>query len=193
VKTLQTTFNYLSTTLLSSVYNELSGVHSFEVVGDTMFIQTDNNIIVQKILFENGEFVNPKESTYVTTFNANPYQKISKRFKKNNKVYYARLDVETYPVVGNDFKIYPTIYEIDTAKHTRKTHSVGGLTNFYAVSGGSEAYIKAEEPVFTYDNRSNQYNISFLMKTSDNQFIIQEFDFELNPLSMMNHRQIKQR
>ena len=193
VKSLQTTFSYLSTTLLSSVYNELSGVSSFEVVGDTMFIQTDNNLIVQKILFDNGAFVNPKKSTYVTSFNDNPYQKVSKRFKKKDKVYYARLDVETYPVVSNDFKIYPTIYEIDTTKHIKKIYSVGGLTNFYTVSGGSEAYIKAEEPMFTYDNRSDQYNISFLMKTVGNQFIIQEFDFKLNPFSMINHKQIKQR
>ena len=192
VKPFQTTFNYLSTTLLSSVYRELSGIHSFEIVGDTMFIQTKNNLIIQKILFENGEFVNPNKSTYVTSFNDNPYQKISKRFKKKDKVYYAKLDVETYPVLNNNFKIYPTIYEIDTTKHIRKTHSVGGLTEFYAVSGGSEAYTKAEEPVFTYNNRSNEYNISFLMKTSDNQFIIQEFDFELNPLSMITHKQIKQ-
>jgi hypothetical protein len=193
VKPLQTTFSYLSTTLLSSVYNELSGVSSFEVVGDTMFIQTDNNLIVQKILFDNGAFVNPKESTYVTSFNDNPYQKVSKRFKKKDKVYYARLDVETYPVVGNNFKIYPTIYEIDTTKHIRKIHSVGNLTNFYTISGGLNTYINAEEPVFAYDNRSDQYNISFLMKTVDNQFIIQEFDFKLNPFSMINHKQIKQR
>jgi hypothetical protein len=193
VKSLQTTFSYLSTTLLSSVYNELSGVSSFEVVGDTIFIQTDNNLIAKKILFDNGAFVNPKKSTYVTSFNDNPYQKVSKRFKKKDKVYYARLDVETYPVVSNDFKIYPTIYEIDTTKHIKKIYSVGGLTNFYTVSGGSEAYIKAEEPMFTYDNRSDQYNISFLMKTVGNQFIIQEFDFKLNPFSMINHKQIKQR
>jgi hypothetical protein len=193
VKSLQTTFSYLSTTLLSSVYNELSGVSSFEVVGDTIFIQTDNNLIAKKILFDNGAFVNPKKSTYVTSFNDNPYQKVSKRFKKKDKVYYARLDVETYPVVSNDFKIYPTIYEIDTTKHIKKIYSVGGLTNFYTVSGGSEAYIKAEDPMFTYDNRSDQYNISFLMKTVGNQFIIQEFDFKLNPFSMINHKQIKQR
>ena len=193
VKPLQTTFSYLSTTLLSSVYNELSGVSSFEVVGDTMFIQTENNLITQKILFENGEFVNPKESIYVTSFNDNPYQKVSKRFKKKDRVYYALIDTDTYPITSNDFKIYPTIYEIDTIKHTRKIHSVGNLTNFYAISGGSDTYVKAEEPVFTYDNRSNQYNISFLMKTTDNQFIIQEFDFKLNPLSMINHKQIKQR
>jgi len=192
VKPFQTTFNYLSTTLLSSVYNELSGIHSFEIVGDTMFIQTNNNLIAQKILFENGDFVNPKESTYVTTFNANPYQKISKRFKKRDKVYYALIDTDTYPISSNNFKMYPTIYEIDTTKNTRKIYSVGGLTNFYSISGGLNTYVKAEEPIFTYDNRSDQYNISFLMKTADNQFIIQEFDFKLNPLSMMNHKQIKQ-
>jgi len=89
--------------------------------------------------------------------------------------------------------MYPTIYEIDTTKYTRKIYSVGGLTNFYSISGGSDTYVKAENPVFTYDNRSNQYNISLLMKKADNQFIIQEFDFELNPLSMINHKQIKQR
>lgn len=193
VKPLQTAFDYLSTTLLSSVYRELSGVRSFEIVGDTMFIQTDNNFIAQKILFENGQFVNPKESTYITTYNENPYQKISKRYKKKDRVYYARLDVETYPVSGSNFKIYPTIYEIDTTKHVRNTHSVGILTEFYAVSGGLETYVKAEEPIFTYDNRSDQYNISFLMKTSDNQFIVQEFDFKLNPLRMVNHKQIKQK
>jgi hypothetical protein len=193
VKSFTTTFNYLSTTLLSSVYNELSGIHSFEIVGDIMFIQTNNNFIVQKILFENGNFVNPKKSTYVTSFNNNPYQKISKRFKKKDKVYYALIDTDTYPISSNNFKMYPTIYEIDTTKHIRKIHSVGGLTDFYTISGGSNTYINAEEPVFTYDNRSDQYNISFLMKTADSQFIIQEFDFKLNPLSMINHKQIKQR
>jgi hypothetical protein len=162
-------------------------------VGDIMFIQTNNNFIVQKILFENGNFVNPKKSTYVTSFNNNPYQKISKRFKKKDKVYYALIDTDTYPISSNNFKMYPTIYEIDTTKHIRKIHSVGGLTDFYTISGGSNTYINAEEPVFTYDNRSDQYNISFLMKTADSQFIIQEFDFKLNPLSMINHKQIKQR
>ena len=109
VKPLQTTFNYLSTILLSSVYSELSDIHSFEIVGDTIFIQTKNNLIIQKILFENGSFVNSKKSTHVTSFNNNPYQKISKRFKKKDKVYYALIDTDTYPISNNNFKIYEYI------------------------------------------------------------------------------------
>lgn len=191
VKPLTNHFKYLSTTLSTPIYQSLSSVNSFEIVGDVMFVETENYFIIQKILFEEGEFINPKKTTHTHTFNSNPYQKISKRFKKGNKVYYVLVDVETYPIPDNNFKIYPLVYEFDLNKFSKKIFTP--ITSEYGVvSGGSDTYTKSEQGNLTFNPRKNQFTLSFLLKTDTKKFIIQDFDFKINPFSIINHTQTKQ-
>lgn len=186
--------SYFSSTFPLSVYNEiLSGVNSFEIVNDVLFIETENNFITTKIEFSNGVFTNPKTTTYTIKHQENPFQKLSKRFKKDDKVLYAVLNVEEYPPTSNNFKIYPTIYEFNTTAYTRKIHIPDISTNFYYVTGGDTTYVKAEPPSLTYNKRKNIYSVSFLLKDASNYFSLHEFDFKMNPFEMVAHNQYKQK
>lgn len=195
VKKIEEEFQHFSSIFSQSVYNEiLSAVNNFEIVNDVLFIETDNNFIITKILYENGVPTNPKKTSYVIPHSTTPFHKISKRYKIGNKVYFSIIETEVYPLSSNNFKIYPKIYEFDTEKYAQKVHSPNNTSSdFYMISGGDITYSKAENPVFTYCGRSNLYNISFLLKDSSNNFCLEEFDFKLNPLEMIYHTEYKQK
>jgi hypothetical protein len=194
VKRLDESFTYFSSSFPLSVYTELlTAVNSFEIVNDVIFIETTNNLVITKILFVDGNFVDPKAATFVIPHNDNPFQKISKRFKINNKVFFTLLNVDEYPVNYPNFKIYPTIYEFDTVEYTQKIHIPDISTDFYYISGGDINYVKAEQPTFTYTTRNNIYSVSFLVKDPTNYFSLEEFEFEMNPFNMLKHKQFKQK
>ena len=168
-------------------------MNSFEIVNDVLFIETENNFIITKISFTDGEFIDPKAPSYIIKHNENPFQKISKRYKKDNKVYYAVLNVEEYPPISNNFKIYPTIYEFDTLKYNQKSHIPDISTDSYIIYGDDITYIKAESPTFTYNNKNDMYYISFLLKDASNFFVLNEFVLELGPFKMIEYNQYKQK
>ena len=184
---------YFSTTFELSTYTEIvSGVKKFEIVDDILCLETDNNFIITKVLFENGEFTDPKNTTFITKLNNTPFQKISNRFKHGNSIYYALVNIDEYPATTNNFKIYPTIYELNVDEYTRNIHTPNISNDFYMISGGDISYNRSESPILTYDIRNNIFSVSFLLKDSSNNFIVQEFDFEMNPFNVLTHRQYKQ-
>jgi hypothetical protein len=194
VKSLEDTFSYFSSIFPLSTYNEMiSGVSNFEIVNDVLFIETDNNLIITKISFNDGEFVDPKTSYRIIKHNINPFNKISNRYRNGNKVYFSLLDITEYPPTSNNFTIFPKIYEVDMNDITVKVNIPDTNTNFFQVSGGDIQYVKSDTPILSYDSRPNIYNVSFLLKDSNNEFILQDFDIVLNPFEVLSHSQIKQK
>jgi hypothetical protein len=105
---------------------------------------------------------------------------------------FSMINVDTYPVTTDNFKIYPVIYEYDVNTHKKKEYTPDISSEFYTISSNSVSYIKTDTPTFTYDSRVNAYNTSFLLKDSTNNFRIVEFDFKMNPFLMSSHKQIVQ-
>lgn len=183
---------YLTNRYNSSVIGQLSAVYKFEIANDTIFIQTKSYLIIDKIDFQSGSFVNPKTTpTYITL--SGDYQKLSNRFKLKDKVYYCL--TKSGPISSNNFNLYPEIYEynLTTNKNVKIFPiNISDITDFFSVSGQNVRYESVEEPTLTHSSRNNIFNTSFLLKDQNNNFYLHEYDFDISPsVKFISHNRYK--
>lgn len=163
-----TALSYLQSKYPSSAYQNLTaGILNFEMVYDTLFIQTNNYLIVDKVKFENGQFENPNTSNNIFEYNQSLYNPISNRYKLNNFVYFAVINVQGTPTTTSIFT-YPTIYKIDTT--TLKSYKVfpdtdiSNYTNDFQIDTVSKLYTQIDTPKLTYNSDLNMFNVTYLIK-----------------------------
>lgn len=186
-------FSYIDTKYNASVYSQLSTITKFELLYDTLIIETPNYLVFEKIKIENGEFVNPKTIVYEIEHDTNDIDKISNRFKVDNYAYYCVLKTNTYPISSNNYIIYPEIYKYDTFNNINTkifpiNDSDFSNTAFFSISGNNVRYVRAEAPTFTYNSRNDIFNISFLLKDQNDMIALHEYDFIAKPnVSFLSH------
>ena len=179
VNTLLTTLPYIQTNHLSSTLIELANnVINFELVVDILIIETPHYLTIDKIVCENGNFVDPKAGSYNIEHSTGNFDKISNRFKIDRYVYFCKMNT----LSGNTI-IYPEIYIFDTINFKSTLlfpRSPLDVTDFFSISGGGVSYIAAEFPTLTHNSRNNIFNISFLMKDQNNMPRLHEMDFQIS-------------
>lgn len=186
-KPLLTEFSYISSKYNSSVYNQLSNISRFEICYDTLFIESDNYLIFEKIKYENSEFVNPKTLTYVIEHNTNAINQLSNRFKIGTDVYYCVLNTNTAVISSNNYIIYPEIYKYDTLTNKNvklfpiNESDYNSNVEFFSVSGGNVRFESVEKPILTYSSANDVFSISFLVKDQNEMIALNEYDFIINP------------
>lgn len=185
-------FPFLTVKFNNSVISELeNNILSFEIASDTVFIETKTYLIIFKIKYENGVFVDSKEEYHLIehfSHVAND-ELITNRFKVGQKVYYSTL-VWASPSGTNNIVVYPTIYQYDiqTNKNNVIYSTLTQDLSFLAISSLDVLYEDLHSPVLTYSSRSDIFNLSFLMKDQNNYPRLHSLDFELNPdLTWINH------
>jgi len=187
VNDLTSEFYYLSSRYTPSAFAQLSAISKFEMSFDTLFIETDNYLVFEKINYENSKFNPPVAVVYEIEHNASPINKLSNRFKVGSDVYYCVLQTNTPTITSNNYILYPEIYKFDTLSHRNyKIFPVTASdylnnTQFFSVSGGDIRFTKAEKPTFTYAKKNNIFNISFLLKDQNDMIALHEYDFRLSP------------
>lgn len=187
---------YLTTRHTTPVQSQLSSyISKFELAYDTLFIQTSSYLVIEKIVMDNGQFSDPKTTTYSLSHTTNNFNKITNRFKKGNSVYYAILRTSSDYLSSNDYKVYPEIYKFDLVNFENNkvfplTDSF--VTDFFSISGRDIRYVMADTPTLTYSSRNNLFNVSFLLKDQNNLLYLHEYDFDEMPnVEFVSHRAYK--
>ena len=79
---------YLSSKYNTTTINDLSSrVINFDLMYDTLFIQTSSYFVIEQLKFEANKFVDPFTDNISLSVNNNNFDKISNRFKKDLNVY----------------------------------------------------------------------------------------------------------
>jgi hypothetical protein len=194
VNSLLNTLPYLTIKYNSNILQELNNnVIRFEVIYDVLCMETKSYFTINKLLYVNGKFIDPKTISYYITHSTNDYNKISNRFKKDFDIYYYTTKLfETY---NNNLVIYPEIYRFDTINFKNykifpKTNSdIENNLSFFTISSQNIRYVKVDTPTLTYSSRNNVFNMSFLIKDQNDMFEIHEIDFYTNPnVEFLSHK-----
>jgi hypothetical protein len=186
VNTLLNTLPYINTKYSSNILDELqNNILKFDISNDILFIETPSYLTINKLVYLNGEFTDPKKISYSIEHSTNNFDKISNTFKSVFDVYYYKLVIYE-SISDNNFVIYPEIYKFDIIncinnKIFPKTSSdITNNLSFFTISGGNVRYVSSASPTLTYSSRNNIFNASFLLKDQNDMFVLHEIDFTIN-------------
>jgi len=83
---------YLSSRYSSNIKTDLSArVINFDLLYDTLFVETSSFFVIEPLRFEDGKFEDPFTNNVSLSINTDNYDKLSNRFEKDTQVYYYRL------------------------------------------------------------------------------------------------------
>lgn len=158
------TFSSLPSGIRAEIY---SANKWLDVNYDTIFIQTRNYYVIEKIVFEENAFkVNSTPNLYFTS--NNNFEKFSKPFhiEEANKSYFCKMTVVSSTSALNEKAIYPEIYEYDLYNHTAKkvyptNETQSRLISLYSLSGlGNIGIIDVKHPEIIFNSRNNIYSVT---------------------------------
>lgn len=175
---------YLSSKYNATIVSDLSSkVLNFDLMYDTLFIQTNSFFVIEQLKFEDNKFNDPFSDNISLTLNTNNFDKISNRFKKDLNVYYYKLKVEQDSTQTKTLSVYPEIYEYNyTAKTNikifpRNTLELSNNINRFVLSGYDVLYDKVDTPIITYRGDLDLFNLSYLVKDQNMSPVIASHNF----------------
>lgn len=160
---------YLKLSLNSSVWGSLSAVKRFDIFVDTLFIETNNSIIITKLEFDGADFIPSTEQT----FSRSHYNKISNRYKVDDKIYFTIID--NISSNATDAKVSSTIYEFDATRHKLNTYTPSTPN----IRTNSPTFSSVDAPTLSYYHRKDIYNISYMIKNPSKEFILVENEYKM--------------
>lgn len=173
------TFPYFNTKYSLSVLDELDNtIQKFETAIDVLFLETPNYFVIEKILYENSEFVNPNLNDIVLNINANWANRITNRFKKDTDVFYAIWDTNTPNISSEMVTIFPTIYKYNLLTNSNDI-IYNTLTDFFTLSV-NPIITNISSTTLTFNSRNNIFRLSYLGKDPSNIPTLVEYDFTYN-------------
>ena len=162
---------YLSSKYSSNIKTDLSArVMNFDLLYDTLFVETNSFFVIEPLKFEDGKFENPFTNNISLSINTDNYDKISNRFEKDAQVYYYRLKGLTNATDTKALSVYPEIYRYDYVdkkseklfpKNDAQLTSNGGI---FSLPSLDVIYKETDSPVLTYRRDIDLFNLSFLLK-----------------------------
>jgi hypothetical protein len=178
--------SYLTSVLPLSVYTEsVSAVKRFDIISDILTIETENNLIIIKLIFEDGEFLIPTKQVYTVQHNGN----ISNRYNKDGNIYFTTIESLSSNNVDSVF-VRPSIFKFDTEKHILLKYDDYSLS---PIEVNSPSISTFESPTLAYNSKNDKFTTSFLIKNALSEFVMSEMDFKMNPLEIINISQYKQK
>ena len=171
--------NKYSTDILSEISNNI--IH-FDIISDVIFIETLHYLIIEKLVFTNGVFIDPKTEPIYITHSLGAFDKLSNRFKIDFAVYYCTLSASNIISVNN-FPLYPIIYKYDIINHTNSIiyPPISFNNTEFNIISDNVQYIMADCPILVYSKNNDIFNISFLLKDQNLIPQLTEYDFILSP------------
>lgn len=181
VDSITNTFSYISGGVSSNIFTELlSSINSFDLVNDTMFVDTTNYLVVFKIQFDGERFINPKGGIYTFNKNSNPFNHITNRYKIKGDVFFSVTNPDTNPLNTKEFKLYLYKLNLEDFKLYKFDYSISFLE-------ASTTSVKMDTPSFSYNSIPNIMSITFVTKDENDVFEINEMDFDAKNYSIMRH------
>ena len=192
-------FSKYSTAVQSQINNELV---DFDIIQNTIFLETKSGLLVDKIKYEDGEFVNPRTvNTYYSASSADNTDTFTNRFyvEKTGKIYFGkfRQDGECTNDADNYKAYYPEIYEysIDTNKsrliYPRK--DVGNSVTDFELNDALDTYrnyvpTSIHTPTIAYNSRNDLFKLTYIANDMNDFTHLVDVSFKLvdNSLSAID-------
>lgn len=194
--------SYPLSTALSNIYQKYNDSVRYEVynkpkdlevVYNNIILETDNYLVFDKIVYEDGEFVSPgTKNTYYTR--ENNWQSFSNRFfnEKQKTITFCITDTLTSTLVSNAKPIFPNIYQLDLATNittrlfpkTLDEDTLSYINDAFSVSKFfSETFnvniVRVDTPILTYNSFNDKYKLCFTGVDSNNLFHLFDYEFEI--------------
>lgn len=171
--------NKYSNEIIEQIDNK---INKFEITMDTLSIETDNWLTINRISYTNGQFTDPKTPVFQLEHSTDNFNKVSNRLKKDSDIYFCKFEVQS-PITNNSFVLCPQIYRYNIiSQKITQIFPVNNIdTNFFTVSSETTRYISADTPVINYDSQTNTFIISIILRNYANTPTIYNYPFYLNP------------
>ncbi|MDB4396185.1 hypothetical protein N9Z65_01070 [bacterium] len=199
---LEKTFAKYSPAIRSQINTELV---DFDIIENTIFLETKSNLIIDKITYKDGAFTRP--ATINTTFSvnsANMVEVFTNRFynEKTNTVYFARfmnnVTATCEPLADNYKAIYPEVYEYNIQQNTTTklyptgaydvTLSAFALNDVESLSSHNYTPDSVHTPILTYNSLNNIFKLTYMIcdKNDFTHLIDVSFKMSDNKLIVVN-------
>lgn len=162
---------YLSSKFNSSIVSDLSSnVINFDLLYDTLFIQTSSYFIIESLSFEDNKFIDALADGISLDINTNNYDDISNRVKIGSNVYYYKLVVEQDSTTTTTLSVYPEIYKYSYADKKNRLIFPGNSTelaaniNIFSLSCYDILYSQANSLNINYRSDMDMFNINYILK-----------------------------
>ena len=184
-----------STTVQGLLNNELV---DFDIIQNTIFLETKSGLLVDKIKYEDGEFVKPATvNTFYTSNSADNTDTFTNRFyvEKTGKIYFGKFKQEVDTDADNYKSYYPEIYEytIDTNK-SRLVYPIAGtdVADFELndVNDSTRNYVPTSihTPTIAFNSRNDLFKLTYIANDMNDFTHLVDVSFKLidNTLSAVD-------
>jgi hypothetical protein len=190
VATILNTLPYLTSKYTSDIVSEMDGsINNYDLVNDNLFLETTNYLTINKLIMEDGEFIDPRTPAIYRDHSLGDFDKISNRYKVGNFVYYCKM--QALSTSDNNFTLYPEIYKFDLVYfENTPIFTLSDIdVDLFKVHGNNIRNTFCDAPKITYSSRNNIFNISVLLKDQNNQPTLHSYDYHLAPnVTMLDHK-----
>ena len=181
VKELTETLDYLSGKYSTTICNELSTkVMNFDILYDTLFIETSSFLVTEKTSYQNNEFVTPNTFTNSLNINTNFFDKVSNRLRVGSDVYYCKIQKEQ--LTFKNIRLYPIVYKYsfidDKTEQIFPTTGNNAENCNFNLSSFDSVYIESGKPHLTYNSDSEQFNLAVILKDLNKGPLLVNYLFE---------------
>lgn len=186
-----TLLNALSVQFQNKYDDDFSEILDFNIFNDFIWIRTKNNIIFEKIQYEENKFVYSGTSNtsfssgYTTGFTYN----VSNPFIFENRDYSMVATLSVSEAESNNFYIVPKIYRIDYNTCTKiEITSILPLSSYQNNSVLNDIKVfKINQPVLTYNTRNNMYCVITTIEDENEFSYIYQMKFTYNGSEILDH------
>tara|TARA_R100000900_G_scaffold140145_3_gene120260 strand:+ start:254 stop:3118 length:2865 start_codon:yes stop_codon:yes gene_type:complete len=181
VKELTETLDYLSGKYSTTICDELSTkVMNFDILYDTLFIETSSFLVTEKTSYQNNEFVTPNTFTNSLNINTSFFDKVSNRLKVGSDVYYCKIQKEQ--LTFKNIRLYPIVYKYsftdDKTEQIFPTTGNNAENCNFNLSSFDSVYIESGKPYLTYNSDSEQFNLAVVLKDLNKGPLLVNYLFE---------------
>jgi hypothetical protein len=181
-------FGKYSSNITSEVYEAPKNI---EIFNDSICIETTNFLVIDKIKYEEGEFITESTKNNAFTLSSKDLSVFSNRFykEKDNTLIFCTIQQTETLSARNSKGIYPKIYQFDLNTNTTKTlyPKTTDLTTLSSVFNLSSVFtgdfniniVSVERPVLTYNTFNDVYKLTYIAVDNNNYFHIFDIEFDI--------------
>ena len=186
---LKNQFNDKYNSIKNEFYNK---VLDFNIYNDFVWIRTTNNLIFDKLLYQDNGYVYSGTGENIITYKINDryLTNVSNPFIFEDRDYCMVVLLSASNVNSNNYSIVPFIYKIDYSTGTKTLiNSLSSLENTIKTiykNKGNTKIRRINKPVLTYNSRNNKYCILATIEDQNELFYIYKVFFDYNGLNILN-------
>ena len=186
-----TLLNALSVQFENKYQDDFSEILDFNVFNDFIWIRTKNNLIFEKIQYEDNKFIysGTSNTSFDTGYTDGFIYNVSNPFIFENNDYSMVASLSVMNQESNDFYIIPTIYRIDYNTCTKtKITSILPISSYQNISDLNDIKLyKINQPILTYNSRNNLYCVLATVEDENEFSYIYQMKFNYNGSEILNH------